>query len=90
MDIIKDFRQWVREDFLDVYIEFRRNSFDSFCSKIDVKKYSKMGRADRYKELLRHFTEIEVYPKYCIKMPCMCCGGGDGNVRNHVIGDAKY
>ena len=90
MDRIKDFRQWVMEDFLDVYIEFTRNSFDSFYSKIDVKKYSNMGRADRCKELLKHFSQVEVYPKYCIKMPCMCCGRGDGNVRNHVIGDANY
>lgn len=90
MDMIKDFRQWVMEDFLDVYIEFTRNSFDSFYSKIDVKKYSNMGRADRCKELLKHFSETGVYPKYCIKMPCMCCGGVDGNVKNHVIGDANY
>ncbi len=90
MDRIKDFRQWVMEDFLDVYIEFRRNIFDSFCSKIDVEKYSNMGHADRCKELLKHFSETGVYPKYCIKMPCMCCGGSDGNVKNHVIGDANY
>ena len=78
------------EDFLDVYIEFRRNSFDSFYSKIDFEKYNKMSRAGQYKELLKHFSETGIYPKYCIKMPCMCCGGDDGNVRNHVIGDANY
>ncbi len=88
MDIIKDFKQWVMEDFLDVYIDFR--SVNNFHFKIDVEKYSKMSRVDRCKELLKHFTEIEVYSKYCIKMPCMCCGRGDGNVRNHVIGDANY
>lgn len=61
MDLIKDFRQWVMEDFLDVYIKFRRNSFDSFCSKIGVEKYNKMSRAGRYKELLKHFSETGVY-----------------------------
>ncbi len=88
--MIKDFRQWVMEDFLDVYIEFRCNSFDSFYSKIDVEKYSKMGRSDRCKELLKHFSEIQVYSKHYLKVPCMCCGKDDGNEGNHVIGNAKY
>ena len=90
MDMIKDFRQWVMEDFLGVYIEFKRNSFDSFYSKIDVEKYSKMGHSDRCKELLRHFTEIQVYSKHYIRVPCMCCGKDDGNEGNHVIGNANY
>ena len=76
------------EDFSRVYGEFRRAH--NFHFKVNAGKFRKMSPDNRYKELLKHLAEIEVYPKYYIKMPCMCCGRGDGNVRNHVIGDANY
>ncbi len=84
----KDFREWVNEDFLDVYHEFR--GAHELHLKVNAEKLSKMSPVDRCTELLKHLTEIEIYPKYYITMPCMCCGKADGNVRNHVIGDANY
>lgn len=88
MYAIKDFQKWVSEDFSGVYHEFQRAC--NLHSKVDTVKFGKLGSVDRQKELLKQLTEIEVYPRYFIKMPCMCCGRSDGNVRNHVIGDANY
>ena len=88
MNAIKNFQAWVTEDFSGVYHEFQRAHSIHF--KVDAGKFSKMSPVDRTKEFLKHLTEIEVYPRYFVKMPCMCCGRGDGNVRNHVIGDANY
>lgn len=88
MYAIKDFQEWVTEDFSGVYYEFHRAC--NFHSKVDAGKFSELGPVDRQKEVLKHLTEIEVFPKYIIKMPCMCCGRRDGRVRNHVIGDANF
>ena len=88
MEVVKDFERWVKEDFRAIYEEFRSANY--FRNTADAGEFSKMSRVDKCKQLFIHLSEIEAFPKYRIRMPCMFCGSGVGNARNHVIGDANF
>ena len=88
MNTIKSFEQWFKEDFSKVYRQFHKDH--NFYFKMESEKYKKMSPDVRLKKFFSHFIDIDIHPKYFIKMPCMCCGEPVGNVKNHVIGDANY
>ena len=88
MNTIKSFEQWLEEDFSKVYRQFHKDY--NFFFKKKNKRYKKMNLDARLKHFFSHFINIDIRPKYFIKMSCMCCGEPVGSVRNHVIGDANY
>ena len=85
MNTMKSFEQWIEEDFSKVYRQFHKDY--NFFFKKKSKRYKKMNLDARLKHFFSHSIDIDIYPKYFIKMistlvtfgmAAMCCAPARG------------